>query len=52
VDRAAEIMLMEKLKSSRFGDKQIIEDMIETFEKKVCLIVIALHRSHTSPTIL
>jgi hypothetical protein len=42
VDRAAESMLMKKLKSSRFGDKQIIGDMIETFEKKVCTIIIAL----------
>ncbi|KAG8814805.1 hypothetical protein FRC19_001467 [Serendipita sp. 401] len=34
VDRAAQVMLKEKLKDSRFGDDASIHDMVEIFEKK------------------
>jgi hypothetical protein len=35
IDRAAEIMLTEKLRSSRFATEEFIKLMVEEFERKV-----------------
>jgi hypothetical protein len=42
VDRAAQNMLAAKLMGSRFSDQQIIEDMVDAFERRVVISIYAL----------
>lgn len=58
VDRAATSLLQDKLKSSRYGTDEIIEEMVQEFEKKVRFIsflflrLISCHRLRDFSTAL